>query len=107
MACIEASNISAMKRASTGLPWASVTEKVQFSAFPGSSLSRNDSVLIFSLRSGRACRMVTWAVFISPSRTVSRLMVAMPPNDLSNLTDSVLQLLLSLSMRVSTRWSAV
>lgn len=83
MACMEASDISVMNRALTGFPLESVIEKVQFSRLPGSNLSRKEEVLMSSFLSGAAVRMVAWAVVISPSLIVSRLIVANPPKESS------------------------
>ena len=107
MACMEASNISVMNRALTGFPLESVIEKVQFSRLPGSNLSRKEAVLMSSLLSGAAVRMVAWAVVISPSLIVSRLIVANPPKESSNLKSIVLQRLSSFIILVSIKLSGV
>ena len=104
---MEASNISVMNRALTGFPLESVIEKVQFSRLPGSNLSLKEEVLMSSLLSGAAVRMVAWAVVISPSLIVSRLIVANPPKESSNLKSIVLQRLSSFIILVSIKLSGV
>ena len=107
MACMEASNISVMNRALTGFPLESVIEKVQFSRLPGSNLSLKEEVLMSSFLSGAAVRIVAWAVVISPSLIVSRLIVANPPKESSNLKSIVLQRLSSFIILVSIKLSGV